>query len=97
MISWRVELPAAGAYRVRALLQGAAPLEGSGPSRQAWLEAVVAGRALRASLPASGEALDLGVIQADTPGPRLLFLRAGGEPGPDGFPVVCGVELVPGS
>ena len=89
LIAWRVDLPAAGAYRVRALLQGSAP------SEKAWLEALVAGRALRAGLSESAEALDLGLLEADRPGPRLFFLRAGGTPGPDGFPVVRGVELVP--
>jgi hypothetical protein len=87
-LSWSVELPAARTYRVRVRLAPQALKTGS------WLEAVIAGARLRGH-PAAGEELDLGVFQAGRAGPHLLFLRAGGQPGPDGFAVVRGVEITP--
>lgn len=87
---WRLDLPRNGPYRVRVLLKPAPA------STQSRLEAIVAGRVLRADLRGSAEAVDLGEIRAEIPGPRLFFLRAGGAPGPAGFATVSGLELTPG-
>ncbi|MGE5647866.1 MAG: beta-N-acetylhexosaminidase [Acidobacteriota bacterium] len=57
-------------------------IAGSGQSR---LVCNVAGQAVR----------DGYTFRISEPGARVLFLRAEGEPGPDGFAVIQGVELVP--
>ena len=87
-IAWSVQLPKAGVYRVRVLLK---PVSAAS---DAWIEAAIAGRALRSPIRASADALDLGTFKADREGERLLFLTAGGKPGEDGFAGVRGVELI---
>jgi hexosaminidase len=90
LIAWRLELPGAGTYRVRVLLKPSA----ANPA--GWLEAMIADRVLRADVGASTNRLELGEFRVDRAGPRLLFLRAGGPAGPEGFAIVRGVELSPG-
>jgi hexosaminidase len=89
LLAWRIEVPAPGTYRVKVL--GAPIAAGGGP----WIEAVVAGGALRAAPAAPEGPADLGPASFDRSGSRLLFLRAGGTPGPEGLAAVKGVELVP--
>jgi hexosaminidase len=87
LIAWRLELPGAGTYRVRVLLKPPAANQAS------WLEAMIADRVLRADVGASTIQLELGEFRVSSAGSRLLFLRAGGTAGPEGFAVVRGVEL----
>ncbi|HVX67992.1 MAG TPA: beta-N-acetylhexosaminidase, partial [Bryobacteraceae bacterium] len=88
-IAWSVQLPKPGVYRARLLLKPAPA------ATDAWIEAVIAGQALRSPLRASADALDLGTFKADREGARVLFLNAGGKPGEDGFAGIRGVELIP--
>ena len=87
LLVWRLEFPGSGTYRVRVLLKPAATKQAS------WLEAMIADRVLRADLAATAPQLELGEFCVACPGPRLLFLRAGGTAGPEGFAVVRGLEL----
>jgi hexosaminidase len=89
MVAWKVELPAAGLYRVRVRV---APMAEAGQSR---LECVIAGSALRAGVAANTDSVDLGAFRVGEPGARVLFLRAEGTAGPDGFAVVRGIDLSP--
>ena len=89
LLAWRMELPRAGAYHVRVLLKPAAT------NQTNWLEAMIAERVLRADVGASATHVQLGEFRVSRAGPRLLFLRAGGTAGPEGFAVVRGVELTP--
>ena len=89
LLAWRMELPTAGAYRVRVLLEPSMNNPGS------WLEAITTDGVLRAELRTSAAEMDLGTLRTVVAGPRLLFLRAGAKAGPEGFAVVRGVELIP--
>jgi hypothetical protein len=86
VIGWRVELNAAGRYRVRLRIDPS-------PAGGAPVDAVVAGSLLQAKEPVV-DPVDLGSFQVAEPGPRLLFLVP--RQGATGvLPVVRGVELEP--
>jgi len=86
LISWRVQLNAAGRYRLRLRIDPSSA--GSAP-----VDAIIAGTVLQAKEPVI-DPVDLGSIQVSEPGPRLLFLRA--RPGAQGLlPVIRGLELEP--
>lgn len=87
LIAWRVQLNAAGRYRLRLRVDPSSA--GSAP-----IDAIVAGSVLQAKEPVA-DPVDLGSFQVAEPGPRLLFLRArpGTQPAP--LPVIRGVELEP--
>jgi hexosaminidase len=88
-VAWRAQLEAGRVYRLRVLT---APRPAGSP---VMIEAVFGGTVLRARPPETGDALDFGTLKAHRTGPHLLFLRAAGKPGAEGFPIVRGAELVP--
>jgi hexosaminidase len=89
IIAWRVKSAETGAYRLRVLLKPSA----TGPA--SWLEAIIAGQVLRAEVRPSAAEVELGRLRLAHGGSSLLFLRAGGAPGPEGFAQLAGVELIP--
>lgn len=90
VLSWLVEVPRPGAYSVRALL-GPGPADGT-----VWIETIFAGSVRRADRTSAADALAIGKVEVPAAGPYVLFLRAGGKSGPEGFATVQGVELDPG-
>jgi hypothetical protein len=89
IIAWRVESAETGAYRLRVLLKPSATGQAS------WLEANIAGQVLRTDIRPSATEAELGRLRLAHGSSRLLFLRAGGAPGPEGFAQLRGVELIP--
>jgi len=87
VISWRVQLPTAGRYRVFLEVDTASNSEGS-------LEAIVAGSVLKSRAPFSAR-VDFGAFEVAQPGPRLLFLRGTAVGKSAGFPVIKRIELEP--
>lgn len=83
VVSWTVELPAAGQYRLLVSFPA-----GSGPPP---VEAVIAGEVLRPSGAGVDHSSDMGVFKVPEPGRYLLFVRAGSA----GGATVSGGELRP--
>jgi hexosaminidase len=87
LISWRVQLPTAGRYRLRLAVDPSSPVNGS-------VEAIIAGAVLQGKDRQPGH-IDLGTFHVPASGPYLLFLKA--TPGSLDLPVIQGVELEPDS
>jgi hexosaminidase len=86
-LAWKVQLAGGRAYRLRV------PLSAQASSSDTSLEAVVAGKVLRAR--PDGDSLDFGVFPTADTGPYLLFLQTAGKPAEQGISPIRGAELVP--
>jgi hexosaminidase len=89
LISWRIQLPAPGRYRVDLLIDPSSPATGS-------VDVIVAGAVLQIRNRQS-DRLDLGVFELPAAGSCLLFLRATDASESSSLPVIRGVALAPDS
>ncbi len=84
LISWRMQVPARGRYRLTALVDPS--------STGGSVEAIIAGAVLQGTS-RQPDHIEFGGFDAPATGAYLLFLK--GMPGSLGFPVIKGVQLEP--